>query len=74
VKKLLVLAIVAAFAAFAWLSLPTLEQEADPRAPRQTASGSGLILAIDRDKGVVTISHGAMPALGMPPMIAFDYR
>lgn len=68
VKKLIVLAIVVAFSGFAWLSLPGLDQAQAPGAPQQTASGSGVVLAIDKEKGVVTISHGPLPALNMPPM------
>jgi Cu(I)/Ag(I) efflux system protein CusF len=68
VKKLLAVILVAAFGAFAWFSLPSLDRPQAPGAPWQTARGSGLVLAVDREKGVVTISHGAMPALNMPPM------
>jgi Cu(I)/Ag(I) efflux system protein CusF len=67
-KKLLVLILVAAFAGFAWLSLPGPDQAQAPGAPRPTASGSGVVLAIDKDKGVVTISHGPVPALNMMAM------
>lgn len=67
-KKLLVLGLIVAFAGFAWLSLPTIDRGPEPGTLRQTAGGSGLVLAIDYEKNVVTISHGAMPALGMPPM------
>lgn len=67
-KKLLVLTLVAAVAAFAWLSLPGLDQAQAPGAPRQAARGSGVVLAIDREKGVVTISHGPLPALNMMAM------
>ena len=67
-KKLLIVMLVAAFAGFAWLSLPNLDQAQAPGARQQTASGSGLVLGIDREKGVVTISHGPVPALNMTPM------
>lgn len=67
-KTLVVFTLVAAFAGFAWLSLPSLDQAQAPGAGRQTASGSGLVLGIDKEKGVVTISHGPLPALNMPPM------
>ena len=67
-KKLLVLVPVAVFAGFAWLSLPGLDQAQVPGASQQTARGSGLVLRVDREKGVVTISHGPLPALNMPPM------
>ena len=68
VKKLLVGISIAAFAGFAWFSLPSLDQAQGPGARWQTASGNGLVVGIDRNKGVVTISHGALPALSMPPM------
>lgn len=67
-KKLLVLVLVAAFAGFAWLSLPGLDQAQTPGAPLQTASGSGTVLAIDQEKGVVTINHGPLPELNMMAM------
>jgi Cu(I)/Ag(I) efflux system protein CusF len=66
--KWLTIVFVVAFAGFAWLSLPDPDQTQGPGAGRQTASGSGLVLAIDKNKGVVTISHGSLPALSMPPM------
>ncbi|MBI2318296.1 MAG: copper-binding protein [Betaproteobacteria bacterium] len=67
-KKLLAVALVFAFGAFAWFSLPRPDQAQAPGARQQTAGGSGLVLAIDKEKGVVTISHGAVPALNMSPM------
>lgn len=67
-KKLLVLGLIAVFAGFAWLSLPRPDQAQTPGASQQTASGSGVVLAIDKEKGVVTISHGPLPALNMMAM------
>ena len=67
-KKVLIAVLIAAFAGFAWLSLPELEQAKPGEAAWQLADGSGLLIALDTGKGEVTISHGAMPALGMPPM------
>ena len=67
-KKVAVLIVVAAFTGFAWLSLPGLDQAQAPGTSQQTASGSGVVLAIDKERGVVTISHGPLPALNMPPM------
>ena len=67
-KKLLVVIAVAAIAGFAWLSLPGFDQAQAPGARQQTVSGSGLVVGIDKEKGVLTLSHGAMPALSMPPM------
>jgi len=67
-KRLLIVALVAALAGFAWLSLPGLDQAQAPGAPQQTASGSGVVLGIDKEKGVVTIKHGPLPALNMTAM------
>lgn len=67
-RKLLVFVLLAAFAGFAWLSLPGLDRAQAPGVPLQAASGSGTVLGIDRARGVVTISHGPMPALNMPAM------
>ena len=67
-KGLLIFALVAAVAGFAWLSLPGLDQAQVPGASQQTARGSGLVLGVDREKGVVTISHGPLPALNMMAM------
>lgn len=67
-KKLLIFALVAAFAGFAWLSLPSPDQAQTPGAPQRAASGSGVVLGIDKEKGVVTVSHGPLPALNMTPM------
>jgi Cu(I)/Ag(I) efflux system periplasmic protein CusF len=67
-KKLLVFTLVAAFAGFAWLSLPGPDQAQAPGASQKTASGTGLVQSIDRDKGVVTIKHGPLPALNMMAM------
>jgi len=63
--KLIVAALLVGFAAFAWFALPDLEP--------QVARGEGLVLSIDRQANEVTISHGALPALGMSPMtMAFE--
>lgn len=67
-KKLFVFMLVSAFAAFAWLFLPGLDQAQAPGGGPQTASGTGLVLHIDRDKGVVTVRHDALPALNMMAM------
>ena len=66
-KKLLVPILIAAFAGFAWLALPGTEQAQAPGVSR-TATGSGTVLGIDRERGVVTISHGPLPALNMMAM------
>ena len=67
-KKLLVFTLVAAFAGFAWLSLPNLDQAQAPGGSGNTARGSGLVQNIDKERGVVTIKHGPLPALGMMAM------
>ena len=67
-KKLLVFTLVAAFAGFAWLLLPSPDQAQASDASQKTASGSGLVLGIDKEKSVVTISHGPLPALNMMAM------
>ncbi len=66
-KKVLVLALIAAFAAFAWLQLPGLDQ-AQPPGALQKAGGSGVVQHVDTEKGVVTITHGPLPALNMMAM------
>jgi Cu(I)/Ag(I) efflux system periplasmic protein CusF len=72
-KKLLVLTPVAAFAAFAWLSLPSPDQAGTAGAPQQTATGIGVVQRIDQEQGVVTIAHGPLLALNMMPM-TMSYR
>ncbi len=67
-KTVAVLIVVTAFAGFAWLSLPGLDQAQAPGAPREAATGRGLVVGIDKEKGVVTISHGPLPALNMMAM------
>ncbi len=67
-KKLLVFIFVAAFAGLAWLSLPGLDQARAPGASQKTASGGGLVQSIDKERGVVTIKHGPLPALNMMAM------
>jgi Cu(I)/Ag(I) efflux system protein CusF len=39
-----------------------------PAAGQKSANGTGLIQQIDRDKGVITIKHGPLQGLNMPPM------
>jgi Cu(I)/Ag(I) efflux system periplasmic protein CusF len=67
-KKLLILVLFAAFSGFAWLSLPGLDQAQLPGVARQAATGSGVVVAVDQEKGIVTISHGPLPALNMMAM------
>lgn len=75
-KKLIVAAFVLAVGAFAWFSLPT-----PPRPEGEGASGGhashagdpsaladGVVLSVDRSSNALTISHGPLHNLGMPPM------
>jgi Cu/Ag efflux protein CusF len=75
-KKLIGALLVAALAAFAWFSLPPA-----PRLDAEKAAGGhaghggdpmalahGTVLAVDRSANNITISHGPVPHLGMPPM------
>lgn len=39
-----------------------------PAAGQKSTKGTGLIQQIDRDKGVITIKHGPLQGLNMPPM------
>jgi Cu(I)/Ag(I) efflux system protein CusF len=39
-----------------------------PAAGQKSSKGTGLIQQIDRDKGVITIKHGPLQGLNMPPM------
>lgn len=72
-KKLLLLALVAAFAGFAWLSLPSPDRAQTPGATQKVASGSGVVQGVDRDKGMVTIQHGPLPALNMMVAMTMSY-
>lgn len=67
-KKLLAFAFVTAFAAFAWLSLPRPDREQAPGAPLQTATGRGTVVGLNREQGVVTISHEPLRELNMMAM------
>lgn len=67
-KKLFVFVAVIAFAAFAWLSLPRPDRAQAPGAPLQTATGRGTVVSIDREQGVVTISHESLRELNMMAM------
>lgn len=71
--KLVMIAALGVFAAFAWLSLPAPPRPAgepsghahagDPR-----ALADGVVLSIDRTASRITISHGPLDNLGMGPM------
>ena len=75
-KTLIIVVVLALFAAFAWSLLPT-----PPRADAEQGSGGharhagdptaladGTVLSVDRAASIVTISHGPLLNLGMPPM------
>lgn len=75
-KKLIVAAAVAAFAVFAWYSLPTpprsvAEQPSVGHADHPgdpTSLAIGMVVSVDRVAKNVTISHGPLYNLLMPPM------
>ena len=75
-KTLVVVAVLAMFVAFAWFMLP-----APPRTDAEQPSGGhaghagdpaavseGVVLSVDRAARSVTINHGLLRNLGMPPM------
>jgi Cu/Ag efflux protein CusF len=73
VMKLFLIAGFGVFAAFAWLALPTPprpqgEQPGHNHASDPAVLADGVVLSIDRAAGRVTISHGPLSNLGMPPM------
>ena len=67
-KKLVAAVLVAAFAGFAWRSLPSPDQAQAPGAAQATVRGSGVVLGVDLQGGMVTIRHGPLPALNMMAM------
>jgi len=75
-KKLLVTMLVIAFAAFAWFSLPTPPRPQSEQASAAHAShvgdpsalADGVVVSVDRTDKSLTISHGPLLNLGMPPM------
>lgn len=67
-RKFAVFFVIVAFLGFAWLSLPKPDREPAPGAPLKTATGRGTVVGIDRDRGVVTISHEPLQELNMMAM------
>jgi Cu/Ag efflux protein CusF len=67
-KMLVASVLVAAFATFAWRSLPSLDQAQMPGSAQTIVRGSGVILGVDPPNGTVTIRHGPLPALNMMAM------
>jgi Cu/Ag efflux protein CusF len=73
VAKLVMIAVLAVFAASAWLSLPVPPRPAgEPSGHAHTAGSAslaeGVVVAVDRAARTLTISHGPLYSLGMPPM------
>jgi Cu/Ag efflux protein CusF len=74
-KKAAVVLLLSAIGIYAWFSLPS-----PPRPPGEERSGGhahagdpdeladGVVLAVDKAANSVTISHGPLYSLGMPPM------
>lgn len=71
-KKLIVFALVAAAAAFAWFSLPSAPPPAVEghagHAGDPAALADGVVVSVDSAASMVTIRHGPLVSLGMPPM------
>ena len=67
-RKLLVFIVIVVFVTFAWLMLPAPDQARTPGVPQQTATGRGLVMAIDMEKGVLTINHEPLRELNMMAM------
>lgn len=65
-KTLIVFGLVAAFAVFAWRSLPSADGTQEPGG--RSAAASGVVRGIDTRRGSVTISHGPVPELNMTAM------
>jgi Cu(I)/Ag(I) efflux system protein CusF len=71
--KLVMIAALGVFIAFAWLSLPTPPRpEGEVPGHAHTAASAslaeGVVVAVDGAAGTLTISHGPLYSLGMPPM------
>lgn len=67
-KHLVVLALVVAFAGFAWQSLPGLDQVQTSGSAQMPVHGSGVVLGVNQQEAMVTIRHGPLPALNMMAM------
>jgi Cu(I)/Ag(I) efflux system protein CusF len=71
--KLVMIAALGVFVVFAWLSLPVPPRPAGEPAGHVHTAGSaslaeGVVVALDRTARTLTISHGPLYSLGMPPM------
>jgi Cu(I)/Ag(I) efflux system periplasmic protein CusF len=68
------IALLGALAAFAWQSLPDAPRRESGRSGHEAHAGDpafradGVVVSVDRKAGMVTISHGPLQNLGMPPM------
>ena len=71
-KKPIVFALVAAAAAFAWFSLPSAPPPAAEghagHAGDPAVLADGVVVSVDSAASMVTIRHGPLVNLGMPPM------
>lgn len=75
-KTAIAVAAAAGFVIFAWLALPKPPQPQSELSAGGHAAHAGdpaertqgVVLSVDRSAKRVVISHGALPALGMPPM------
>jgi Cu(I)/Ag(I) efflux system periplasmic protein CusF len=75
-RKLAVAALFVAFASFAWWLLPDVPRQDGERASGghavhaddPAALADGVVLSVDRAAVNLTISHGPLRNLGMPPM------
>lgn len=67
-KTLIAAVLIAAFAAFAWWSLPSPQQAQTGGTAQMIANGKGVVQHVDKARGVVMIKHGPLPELKMMPM------
>lgn len=67
-KKLFIITASIVFVAFAWMMLPGPEPARIAGDPRQTAIGRGVVVGVDREAGVLTISHEPLRELNMMAM------
>jgi len=67
-KGILVSIAAAAFVGFAWMKLPGPDQARTQGISQSAAIGRGLVVGIDREKGILTISHEPLRELNMMAM------
>jgi Cu(I)/Ag(I) efflux system protein CusF len=81
-NKWIAIVLGAAFAMFAWFSLPPVPQPLEnatgghaSHAGDPSAVADGVVLSVDGAAKNITISHGPLANLGMPPMtMGFEVR